>query len=62
MEANQVVLYFYRQEDAIRFILAAGSLMSAEAVVQRSGCGADLPPTRNRESRKPLYRPDQRNC
>ena len=30
MAANQVVLYFERQEDALRFTLAASSVMSAE--------------------------------
>ena len=30
MAANQVVLYFDRQEDAVLFTLAASSVMSAE--------------------------------
>lgn len=30
MAANQVVLYFDKQEDAVRFTLAASSIMSAE--------------------------------
>lgn len=30
MAANQVVLYFEKQEDALRFALAASSVMSAE--------------------------------
>lgn len=30
MAANQVVLYFDRQEDAVRFTLAASSVMSAD--------------------------------
>lgn len=30
MAANQVVLYFDRQEDALRFAFAASSIMSAE--------------------------------
>ena len=33
MAANQVVLYFDRQEDAVRFTLAASSVMSADASV-----------------------------
>jgi hypothetical protein len=33
MAANQVVLYFDRQEDAIRFTLAASSVMSAEGAL-----------------------------
>ena len=36
MEANQVVLYFDRQEDAIRFTLAASSVMSAEGALNSS--------------------------
>ena len=36
MAANQVVLYFDRQEDAVRFTLAASSIMSAEDLVQSS--------------------------
>ena len=36
MSANQVVLYFDRQEDALLFTLAAGSVMSAEGPVQKS--------------------------
>jgi len=36
MEANQVVLYFDRQEDAIRFTLAASSVMSAEGALNNS--------------------------
>jgi hypothetical protein len=31
MAASQVVLYFDRQEDAVRFTLAASSVISAEA-------------------------------
>lgn len=30
MAANQVVLYFDKQEDALRFTVAASSVMSAE--------------------------------
>ena len=36
MAANQVVLYFDRQEDALLFTLAASSVMSTEGPV-RSG-------------------------
>jgi hypothetical protein len=36
MELNQVVLYFDRQEDAIRFTLAASSVMSAEGALSSS--------------------------
>ena len=36
MAANQVVLYFDKQEDALLFTLAASSVMSAEGPVQRS--------------------------
>ena len=32
MAANQVVLYFDRQEDAVRFTLAASSVISAEGL------------------------------
>jgi hypothetical protein len=32
MAANQVVLYFDKQEDALLFTLAASSVMSGEAV------------------------------
>jgi hypothetical protein len=39
MAANQVVLYFDRQEDALLFTLAASSVMSAEGPV-RSGHAA----------------------
>jgi hypothetical protein len=31
MAASQVVLYFEKQEDAVRFTLAASSVMSADA-------------------------------
>ncbi len=33
MAANQVVLYFDRQEDAVQFTLAASSVISAEEPV-----------------------------
>jgi hypothetical protein len=36
MSANQVVLYFDRQKDALLFTLAASSVMSAEGPVHRS--------------------------
>jgi hypothetical protein len=36
MAANQVVLYFDKQEDALLFTLAASSVMSAEGPVHRS--------------------------
>ncbi len=36
MAANQVVLYFDRQEDALRFTLAASSVMSAEGTPNSS--------------------------
>jgi hypothetical protein len=36
MGANQVVLYFDKQEDALLFTLAASSVMSAEGPVQGS--------------------------
>jgi len=36
MAANQVVLYFDKQEDAVRFTLAASSIMSAEDLVHSS--------------------------
>lgn len=36
MAANQVVLYFEKQEDALLFTLAASSVMSAEGSVHNS--------------------------
>jgi hypothetical protein len=36
MAANQVVLYFDKQEDALLFTLAASSVMSAEGAVHTS--------------------------
>jgi hypothetical protein len=36
MATNQVVLYFDRQEDALRFTLAASSVMSAEGTLKSS--------------------------
>jgi hypothetical protein len=35
MAANQVVLYFDKQEDALLFTLAASSVMSADGAVHR---------------------------
>jgi hypothetical protein len=37
MAANQVVLYFDKQEDALLFALAASSVMSAEGPVHSRG-------------------------
>jgi len=39
MAANQVVLYFDRQEDALLFTLAASSAMSAEEPVRANEAG-----------------------
>jgi hypothetical protein len=36
---HQVVLYFDRQEDALRFTLAASSAMSAEGPLNSTGVG-----------------------
>jgi hypothetical protein len=36
MSANQVVIYFDKQEDALLFPVAASSVMSAEGPVHRS--------------------------
>ena len=36
MAANQVVLYFDKQEDALLFTLAASSVMSAEGLAHSS--------------------------
>jgi hypothetical protein len=36
MSANQVVIYFDKQEDALLFTLAASSVMSAEGPAHRS--------------------------
>ena len=36
MSANQVVIYFDKQEDALLFTLAASSVMSTEGPVHRS--------------------------
>ena len=42
MAANQVVLYFDRQEDAVRFTLAASSVMSADAPVHNSNAAVKV--------------------
>jgi hypothetical protein len=42
MAANQVVLYFDRQEDAVLFTLAASSVMSAEGPVNSSNAAAKV--------------------
>jgi hypothetical protein len=39
MAANQVVLYFDRQEDAVRFTLAASSVMSSDTSADSSAEG-----------------------
>lgn len=39
MAANQVVLYFERQEDAVRFTLAASSVMSSDTSADISAEG-----------------------
>jgi len=40
--ANQVVLYFDKQEDAVLFTLAASSVMSAEGPVHSSNAVAKV--------------------
>ncbi len=40
MAANQVVLYFDKQEDAVRFTLAASSVISAEGTSSSSTAAA----------------------
>ena len=42
MTANQVVLYFDKQEDAVLFTLAASSVMSAEGPVHSSNAVAKV--------------------
>ncbi len=42
MAANQVVLYFDKQEDAVLFTLAASSVMSAEGPVHSSVAAAKV--------------------
>jgi hypothetical protein len=42
MAANQVVLYFDRQEDAVLFTLAASSVMSAEGPVHSSNAAVKV--------------------
>jgi len=41
MRENQVVLYFDRQEDALRFTLAASAAMSAEGERETTRAGAN---------------------
>jgi hypothetical protein len=38
-DLNQVVLYFDKQEDALRFTLAASSVMSAEGPLNSASVG-----------------------
>ena len=42
MAANQVVLYFDKQEDAVLFTLAASSVMSAEGPVHSNNAAAKV--------------------
>jgi hypothetical protein len=42
MAANQVVLYFDRQEDAVLFTLAASSVMSSEGTVHSSNAAVKV--------------------
>lgn len=42
MAANQVVLYFDKQEDALLFTLAASTAMSADEPVRASEAGARM--------------------
>ncbi len=42
MAANQVVLYFDKQEDALLFTLAASSIMSAEGPARGSNAAAKV--------------------
>jgi hypothetical protein len=42
MAANQVVLYFDKQEDALLFVLAASSVMSAEGPVHNNSVAAKV--------------------
>ena len=42
MAANQVVLYFDKQEDAVLFTLAASSVMSAEGPVHSNVAAAKV--------------------
>ena len=53
MAANQVVLYFDRQEDAMQFTLAASSVISAEEPVGNSEVMAKV----TRKSVKPAVSP-----
>jgi hypothetical protein len=42
MAANQVVLYFDRQEDAVQFTLAASSVISADEPVESREAAAKV--------------------
>jgi hypothetical protein len=42
MAANQVVLYFDKQEDALLFTLAASSAMSAEEPIRANEAGIKM--------------------
>ena len=42
MAASQVVLYFERQEDALRFTLAASSAIAAEGTLLANEAGAEM--------------------
>jgi hypothetical protein len=42
MAANQVVLYFDKEEDALRFTLAASTAMSAEEPVRATEAGLKM--------------------
>lgn len=42
MAANQVVLYFEKQEDAVRFTLAASSVISADEQVRAHDAAAKV--------------------
>jgi hypothetical protein len=42
MAANQVVLYFDKQEDALLFTLAASSVMSAEGPIHGSNAAVKV--------------------
>ncbi len=53
MAANQVVLYFDKQEDALLFTLAASTAMSADEPVRASEAGSEW----LRKSAKPLALP-----
>jgi hypothetical protein len=42
MAANQVVLYFDNQEDAVLFTVAASSVMSAEGAIHSNNAAAKV--------------------